>query len=307
MYTVCIYTRHKLNNFACGLKLRLESDYKTFVFSEDDIGDVRVISLEKYFSTFDASLFLTDDEIIEIISRCRVLRSIKYNCAIKLIRRAYGSIDKMIAVHSPDIIISPRIDDYFLDILERFCKVKNIHFLGLWRSAFISNNFFLTARGEYHSVRIPHSNEVDLFISRIRNSSFKATSIQNKKYSPRSAVQRYLFLYLRACILEVIRRFSKNKFRYREMATRFFVKEYRVSFFQIFHRYSNWDKKLAEVQKTARPKIFLALQVNPESTIDYYCTNTDLIDISTTTPKIIKLFIDFGYDVIVKDHPNMSG
>jgi Capsule polysaccharide biosynthesis protein len=302
-----IYTRHKLQAFSAKLASELRSEFNVFIFSEDNISGADIIDSERYF-TFEGNIdFLTNEDIDEIRLRCRVLRSIDRDLALSLIFRSVNAVQGMLSDLNPDVIISPRIDDYYLDILERICVKNNINFIGLWRSAFIDKMFFRTSRGEYNKLREPAKEEIFEFIENVKNKKFKATSIVGKKYSIMHSLSRYFKLYARALSLEVIRRFSTNKYRYRELATRFFVREYNISFFDTLYNYRGWKKRLDVLLGSKNPKVFIALQVNPESTIDYYCENIDLVDVSGSAPIIVDIFLSHGFDVIVKDHPNMIG
>lgn len=304
---VGIYTRHKLEQFSIALKHELDGDYDAFVFSEDELHKGDIISSEEYYRYSGSFSELSGDDVEDVISRCRVLRSVKQDLALKLIERATRAIYGILFELEPDVVIAPRIDDYFLDILARVSEKEGVRFIGLWRSAFLNNMFFLTARGGFTKVRGVSRGEVDLLVGKMSREGFKATSIEGKKYSIDQAIKRYVKLYARAIIIEVVRRLSKNKFRYREMATRFFVNEYRIPFKKIFYSYMGWEEGLDRVLNSGNKKVFIALQVNPESTIDYYCDNLEFVNVLDITPKIIDCFVRYGYDVIIKDHPNMVG
>ena len=304
---IAIYTRHKLEKFCFSLKGLLEDEHEVYIFSEDNLHNKKIINSELYFKYSVKKKSFDDIEIDDIISRCRVLRSIDRELSLMLINRSIQAIFGMIHHNNPDIIIAPRIDNYYLDILNRICKKNKIQFIGLWRSAFKESMFFLTSRGEFNKVREPSKNEVKLLITKLSGDNFKATSLKLSGYGVFDSIKRYCRLYVRALILEAIRLLSKNKFRYREMATRFFVDEYRIPFHKVFYSYKDWEVNLQIILKGDRPNVFLALQVNPESTIDYYCENLEFVNISDITPKIVSCFVDNGFDVVVKDHPNMLG
>ena len=305
MKKIGIYTRHKLQKFAFQLKLKLEESNDVFIFSEDNLYDKNILNAEKYFSYSDEIVHFSENEINEIITRCRVLRSIEINLAIMLLKRASQSVLGIIETIKPDLIITPRIDDYFLDILDRVSKKKGVQNIGLWKSAFQQNMFFLTKRGEYIKLRDPSKEEINNLITNISSRKFKATSIVNGTYNHTAFLKKFIYIYIRSIILELLRRVSINKYRYREMATRFFVDEYNIPLLKSYYTYKNWRYKFNAIKISGRKKVFIGLQVNPESTIDYYCDNLEFINILETATKVIQRFIERGFDVIIKDHPNM--
>ena len=307
MNKVAIYTRHKLVSYSCQLAAGLRHDFETIVFSEDDLGHPNIVNAEAFFDYEAGDQFFDKAEISDVILRCRVLRSLDQPLALSLIKRACKSIMGFLDSYKPNAIVSPRIDNYFLDLLERICKIKGIKFIGLWRSAFVGGMFFLTCRGEFHRLRTPLEHEVKALTSSMQSPGFKGTSIWVSRAGLKNAASRFIYLYLRAITLEGIRCCSKNKFRYRELATRFFVEEYAVKFSDIFYSYSGWQDRISSLLLSGKPKVFLALQVNPEATIDYYCEPIEMIDVKNVSPQIVCEFLQRGYDVIIKDHPNMIG
>jgi hypothetical protein len=307
MKKIGFYTRHKLQKYTFALANEVSKKNDAFIFSEDNLHDARILNTEIYFDYSGLVENFSDIEINDIIIRCRVLRSLNKDLAFKLIQRANLSVCGMFHYYSPTVIVSPRIDNYYLDILNRVCIRRDIKFIGLWRSAFIKGSFFLTSRGDFNKVRNPNINEVYELIQIINHDEFKGTSIGTIKFQKIRALFRFSKLFIRACVLEFIRRISSNKFRYRELATRFFVNEYKVRFRDIFFRYNGFNINVHDFFQKKRPIVFLALQVNPESTIDYYTQNLDFISIAEVLPQIVKIFISSGYDVVIKDHPNMIG
>ena len=86
------------------------------------------------------------------------------------------------------------------------------------------------------------------------------------------------------------------------------VPEYNVKFSnwrvsQLINR--NWEEILrnSHDEKT----LFIGLQVNPESTIDYYVKDIELSNYRKILPLIIESFLSNGFKIFIKDHPNMFG
>ena len=308
---IYVYTRQKLNNWVKEF-IKNYKYSKVHVFSEYDF---KYANGYNFYPIFIHNLSILANETIilpynnielnDIIQRCRVLRSMNREDSINFIKSAFISIEQFIDITKVDIFISPRIENYIFDLLERSLKSKNKRFIGLWRSAFIKNHFFFTNRGETISVREPGDDEVISFINKIGDISFKATSI-NDKVNILTFLKKYFKYFFRDTALEILRQLWVYKYNFRELATRYHCNDYKVPLLNIIPN-SISNSKLNRILKNGKLKIFIALQVNPEATIDYYCKNIHFINIVNTLDNIISRFSNAGFDVIIKDHPNMNG
>jgi len=312
---VYIYDRKRLENWVnkfCLIYSKINKGEEIYKFSEHHINNGYCFNVE-FESCISNNLLKTssfnNDEILQIILRCRLLRSLDFNFANKLILAAEYSIDVFIKQCNPTLFIAPRIDSYILDILDRKLTRKNIKYIGLWRSAFLSNRFFLTKRGEVNIINNNISdNEIELLFNQISNFNFKATSIlETKKFTLSLILKKYMYLYFRDAFLEIKRNFGFYKFGYREMTNRFNVRESSPSLFGLLFPYQFQNFNLNILNLNFKKNIFIALQVNPESTIDYYSKNLDFINIEKTLLKLINTLTPHGYNFFIKDHPNMFG
>jgi hypothetical protein len=308
---IYVYSRQKLNNWVKEFIKNFKYS-EVHVFSEYDFKysngyNFYPIFIHNLSSLAKDTILLpyNDTELNDIIQRCRLLRSMKKEDSINFIKSAFISIEQFIDTTKVDIFISPRIENYIFDLMERSLKRKNKRFIGLWRSAFLKNHFFFTNRGETISVREPGDDEVISFINKIGNISFKATSI-NGKVNIFTFLNKYFKYLFRDTALEILRQLWHYKYNFRELATRYHCIDYKVPLFNIVPN-SISSITLNKILNNGKLKIFIALQVNPEATIDYYCKNINFINIPDTLDNIISKFSNAGFDVIIKDHPNMNG
>lgn len=287
-------------NQACGVFCEYDFGFKDqFCFT-----DLFQKAMQRPLTVCKVSF--SESDVQEIIARCRLLRSLEFWDAVMMIGAAESVCDEFILKCQPKALIAPRIDTYLLDILERKLLLANIPYIGVWRSAFVKNRFFLTNRGEHCIACTSNTTEIHDFIQSVGSFEFRATSLSNNKYSTRSLYAAHGKRMVRDVCLESLRRVHSFKFGYREMATGFHVNDYRVpptTWKGDFQNLSASKKILSDL----RPRVFVALQVNPESTIDYYSRNIDLIDIPKTLVKVVTTCLNNGFQVVIKDHPNMFG
>jgi hypothetical protein len=305
-----IYTRHKLTRY---VRQFLSSSRHAYgIISEYDFGFAdqyvfghefqRCLSVARKLSRPS----FADCELNEIVRRCRVLRSMEYDRAISFIGAAELIVDRFIEQKGPTLVVAPRIDTYLLDVLERKLHLRGVRYLGVWRSAFQRDTFFLTNRGEIHAINEPTDDACIDLIAQVGDMQFKATSLSQTDYSTANLLLNHGRRISRDVALEAIRKCGVLKVGYRELATGFHTEDYRCPPSSWIGRFSS-DEDIRSVLRSHNKKIFVALQVNPESTIDYYCSNLDLIDIDATLTACVNAFVREGFTVIIKDHPNMFG
>jgi hypothetical protein len=306
-----IYTRHKLNRYVRDFIGCTNGDYS--VFSEYNFkfdsqfvfGDLFQRLLKSNVKYEDLSF--SQNEINEIILRCRLLRSFDYSRAIDFVAAAEMVVDEFIQKAKPSLFVAPRIDTFFLDILERKLRRNGVKYLGVWRSAFLKDKFFVTNRGEVHKVYNPHVQECENLINVVGDIKFRATSLSQAEYTIPHLLQKHVKRISRDIALEGIRLLGPLNCGYREMATGFHVDDYNVPISCWFAKFTPIEEIRKLLDLPNRKTIFIALQVNPESTIDYYSKNVNYINIELTLLECVKAFLAEGFKVIIKDHPNMFG
>ncbi len=142
----------------------------------------------------------------------------------------------------------------------------------------------------------------------ITDNKFKATSIiESNKFSLFSIIKIYFYLYFRDVFLELKRNLGFYKFGYRELTNRFNVNESSPSLSGVLLPFKFNNFNIETLNSNFTKNIFIALQVNPESTIDYYSSNIEFINIENTLLELINTLTPFGYKFYIKDHPNMFG
>ena len=254
-----------------------------------------------------ADKYFTALEINDIIARCRLLRSLDRTLAVEMIGAMTASIDELISKVQPTAFLSTRVDSYVLDLFHRLLKTRDIPYIGLWRAALFSNMCFFTTRGESNPIREVSRQEVEEGLLSVSADDFAATSIRNRnRENAISFFRKRAYYAVRDRFLDVQRYIFRDPLGYRYLTSGLHVPEYRVSFADwraIKFSYFDWKSHVANFPFEKR--VFVALQVNPESTIDYYVKNSELLNCERVLIKMFKALSESGYGVVVKDHPNM--
>lgn len=249
------------------------------------------------------------DTCTDIISRCRVLRAFPEDQALAMIGAITISSEELLDRVKPDLFIATRVDSYVLDVLDRLLAARHIPYVGWWRAAVMPKMIFFTRRGEHTPVREPSEDEIDDFVTRVAAEDFMATSLRKEARFDLKAFARKRLYYLfrdRYLALEAVLR--RDRLGYRYLASSLVVPEYKLRFrdWALVRRLRTpW--KDAFLETPFEKRLFIGLQVNPESTIDYYVKDVRLLHCRTVLQALVDAFAPSGYRIFIKDHPNMFG
>lgn len=244
----------------------------------------------------------------EIIIRCRLLKNIDKEKSLRMIGAMSISIEHLLEKFQPDSFVALRIDSYVLDLFNRLLIERNIKYIGLWKAALKKDNFFITTKGEHISISEVKPENADKLYEEINSEDFQATSIKNtNEFSFLTFLRRWLYYKFRDIALSIASKLQNDPLGYRYITSGKNVPEYKVKLknFMVNRLFEkDWKNKL---ENSKLKTIFIGLQVNPESTIDYYVDDLGLINYERVTMALVQTFLDENYEVFIKDHPNMFG
>ncbi len=312
---ILFYTRNNLTEWSKFLVNNLKSPSKILVVSEiNGIGDYSLqdeyyknVHLER--SRLYAIEEFGESTCFEIITRCRLLKNLDEDLALRMIGAMLQSVEKILDSFQPDIFLSLRVDSYVLDIFSKILKRRGIKYLGLWKAALLEDHFFFTTSGEYFSLESIDEAKVEIVYDQITSESFKATSIvSTNQFSLGRFMRNWLYYFIRDITLFYYSRLISDIYGYRYMTTGRNVPEYNVKLSNWkVNKFINKNWKAVFEASNLDKTLFIGLQVNPESTIDYYVKDMELSDYRKVLPLIIQSFLDKGFKIFIKDHPNMFG
>lgn len=274
--------------------VNLETDFEAHMAADDVTG----LAAEMFGA----------EVVPDMIARCRLTRNLHPDLATRMIDAMTAAIESALDKIRPDAAVALRVDHYIMDLLERCLAKRGIPFTGVTR-AMLPGKVIFTSRGEYRPLREPLEEEVSEAIAHLTDPAYLSPVVSRKKTYGFADLARPWALYqMRAWHHDLMRHLQKRPNNWRYLTTCNHVEEYRMHLrnLQIRRLWDpDWRAKF-EAAPTDK-KIFVALQVNPEATIDYYVKNLELIDFRKILLNLVSAFSDAGYSVFVKDHPNMFG
>jgi len=265
----------------------------------------------RYTAPTDQALaphWLSSTDEHEIIARNSLLRSLSLVDASHLVRSMSSSIEEMLDRIQPDLVLSPAVDSYVMDLLMRHCIARSIPYCGMLPSP-ITGYTRITAVGEQLNFREPTSAEVEEAVRRIDDPSFTPVDLAEwmKMYGNSNVcLKRALRELPKPYVFPLLGRLrgDPQNYHYRASALS------RVSFISqalLIDRYFD-ERWLDRIRSWKGTKVYIPLQAFPECTTDYHVAQLDLIDFPRLLPRLIDAICsDSNNMVCVKEHPGMMG
>jgi len=295
-----------------------EEQYKTIASGVDASSDVTITSgfravdhsglVDNYYKYFKKNEFEVVSEengaqYTDIIQRCRLLRSLKKNDALRHLLAMQKSVEEMFDSISPDLVISETVDQYLMDLIYFESKKRGIPFVGLVVS-FVNGYYRISARGEHTHLREPKDNEVDYLISTLQKRSYKPDVVKESvDYIISLAYKRWLKNALRIPYFMLKRYLTNERYNYHYWASELTA----INNFDWFPNFNigedNWHEKLISSNK---PVIYVPLQMFPEATIDYWCDVIENIDYENRLVEYIAV-LSVDFQILIKEHPYVIG
>lgn len=265
-----------------------------------------------YFNQLDEDIrvpyWLDANQILEIIARSYLLRALSLNEAFRLVRAMSCAIEDTLNATCPDALISPSADSYVMDLLIQHCRHRRIPYCGLIPCP-IPGFTRASAIGEFFSFRVPTEEECSKALVKIKDPLFKPIDLTEwlKMYGNS-------FIYLKRCVREI----PKKLYFYLLGKIKNDQKNYhylgnsisKVSLFSqgVYLKKNFCNQWLKIMRNWSGIRVYLPLQVIPESTTDYHTKNLDLIDFPRLIIRLLKnLATNSKILICVKEHPGMMG
>jgi hypothetical protein len=266
---------------------------------------------EKYlneYSSLDSNSVseLTDEEVQDVIRRCRLLRSLDSDEALKFIVCMSKAIEQIFSEYEPSLGIGLTVDSYVIDLLRLRLDKINADYLGVIVS-FVNGYFRLTARGEYKCQYIASALEVENVYQSLLIDKERPHFLQriDSQFSQAKIIISNIFKdNFRTVYYEAVKVISKEKANYHYL-TNTIVGSNRKDL-SLNLSSPGWETELEQVEQGVL-KIFLPLQYFPEATVDYWVPNIDYIEYEKILFKLLEQTCSQSVKVFIKEHPAILG
>ena len=313
--TVLIYAINRTDRWWKHVGGHLGFDHHVVVTDIRGTGDRDVI--DDFYSHYRSQIarqqvafdHFSPDEVMDIVSRCRLLRWLPLHqaqCMVAAMEYAFGRVLDEV---QPCVITSFPIDRYVSDVLERLALRRGIPYFELTASL-ISGMCMLMYRGQLVTGgTMPTTQEVQEQVRTIANPSFTPAYVQQdaSRFTPAKWRKTFLYFRVRGYGFKLISWLKRDPFNLHYLdAQAFLGHKPRRSDLRVLDLIDwQWRNRLDAFPRQRR--IFFGLQLFPEASIDYWLGNSRLIDYEEHIVAAATAFSQAGYLILVKDHPSQFG
>src|ERR1700760_1853587 len=151
-----------------------------------------------------------EDGCADIILRCRSLRSLDRDLAMRMIGAMTQAIEVAFDRLDPRLILTFTMDRYVMDVMARIANARGIDFLEMTASI-IPDRIFFHRRGQLVPLREPSSEELDEAVDLLCSGDFAPVYVRNAQAFSRARFwQVYGYFALRGAFFNVWRYFQRD-------------------------------------------------------------------------------------------------
>jgi hypothetical protein len=304
-----IYTFSNTTRWWRYIASRLDFASQTVLVSDLDDADVdispafnrhmREVGVER-----EAVQALGSEACDEIIARCRLLRLLDRDRAMRMIGAMWRTIEELLDWEKPDIFLSFIVDRYILDLFDRALVRRGIRYAGL-AIGVLPETFMFMARGEHTAIREPSEAEVDAAVAALAQPTFVPTYVSARRFGLARFLSIYARFTARWVVFEALRILRRRPHDYRYLTARWAGCGFRVRLRDWgVMRYLKNDWRRALENSPFDRRVFVALSVNPEAAIEYWVRDTRMIDYARVLERLAQSLAREGFRLFVKDHPS---
>jgi len=243
----------------------------------------------------------------EIILRCRSLRSLDRDLAMKMIGAMAQAIESAFDRFDPKLILTFSMDRYVIDVMERVARARGIDLLEMTASI-IPDQVIFHRRGHLVPLRDPSVEELNEAVDILCTESFAPVYVRNaNKFSSRRFWQVFGYFVVRGAFFNVWRFLKRDPFNvhYIDALKRLKhkVRPGDVAVLGLLQK--DWQARLDAIPKDRR--VFCGLQLFPEASLDYWLRSHDMLAHDDVVVRYCEVLGEAGYHTFVKDHPLQFG
>ncbi|MBR0875125.1 hypothetical protein JQ633_32530 [Bradyrhizobium tropiciagri] len=243
----------------------------------------------------------------DIILRCRTLRSLKRDLALKLIGGMTQAIELAFDRLDPRLVLTFTMDRYVMDVMDRVARARGVDFLEMTASI-IPDQIFLHRRGRLVELKEPSAEELSAATDALCSGDFAPVYVKSARdFSKKKFWKVFGYFALRGAFFNLWR----------------FVKRdpYNIHFIDAQKRHKHkvrpgdavvldllrqdWRERLDAVPKERR--VFCGLQLFPEASLDYWLNSYDMLRHDDVIVRYCEVLGKAGYHTFIKDHPLQFG
>lgn len=243
---------------------------------------------------------VTDQQVLQIILRCKFLRILNPSLAYRLVIAGYHSWKTLLEEYNVTAVLSRPVDYYLNDILVRLAALLSIPHIGLSESPAAGMTLVQTM-AEYNPVREPSKQEIASYLLKVAQpghvTRYSASASKNFLHHCASIIEHHMRDLRRAAK----RTLDRDPLNFHNNIARFFPRPKRLRDFPAGIKF-----EASAPVRADKPLIFWPLAWTPENTNDYYCPGLDVLDYEMFVGNVCRALAPQAV-MLVKDHINIVG
>jgi len=243
----------------------------------------------------------------EIILRCRSLRSLDRDLAMKMIGGMTQAIESAFDRFDPRLIVTFTMDRYVIDVMARVARGRGIDLLEMTASP-IPDQIMFHRRGQLVPLGEPSPEQLGEAVNILCADGFAPLYVRDANtFSPAQFWRVYTYFALRGAFFNVWRFLRRDplNLHYIDALKRLKHKVRPGDGAVLGLLRQDWQARLEAVPKNRR--VFCGLQLFPEASLDYWLRSQDLLAHDDVVVRYCEVLGEAGYHTFIKDHPLQFG
>jgi len=277
-------------------------------------GDVNVV--DDFYAAFAQyqssgathSALIGEAEIADVVARCRLLRWLPKRRAVAMVLAMTDAMDRVLESVKPRAVVLWPMDRYVSDVLERRAKARGIRTYELTAST-LADLSMLLYRGQLVKHGLPLDEaEVERRTHELADPLFKPAYVEfRKRYTRLRWLRTFAYFRVRGWAFRAISLMKRDPLNLHYLdAQAWLGHKPTLSDIRITRLIDqDWRARYEAVPKDKR--LFIALQLFPEASIDYWIDDVRLLDQDAVLTEVCSAFSRAGYAIAIKDHPIQFG
>ncbi|MEQ9370534.1 MAG: hypothetical protein RIG63_16150 [Coleofasciculus chthonoplastes F3-SA18-01] len=309
---VLVYARRRYSQFFHEVaqrtfegNIRYCSDWPSDLSSQNFVNFMP--DFYEYYKSRSIVQSLTQEDLKQIITRCRVLRKLPYSKAVRMVNAMYLTLADLIDKYKPDYFFAQSVEHYISDLFCRVCEKSNVTSI-LIMDGSIEKTILCFKYGEYNHIRNPSDSEINKTLESLLDNSYHLTYGQKgKKYSFFKHFKSFTIWWIKYLIFVVLGFIFRDPLNYRFLLTFLSIEGggqnslFNYRFSQFYDK--NWKEQLEDAKD---PVLYIPLGFTPECSTDYWLKDLRYVDYENFILDLCQSLKN-NYVLFVKDHWAMLG
>ena len=272
------------------------------------VSDTRKRFYERLDTAKTPNGFNAADEL-DVLERCRYLRNLPRNQALKMLRAMASVLEEEIDVNKPHVVLAQMVDEYITHLLSKISERRGILYVGYIYSYFPGYaQIVLFSDGRPLKVRDPSELEVSETLAKVSPQGFRQNYKQPSNYSRGQHAKAMLRYRVKQMAFSLLAWRDHDPLNLHYRCLPYVVERRHWRDFPSegdFHH--NWSELISSLKSSQSISVvYLPLAYFPESSTDYWVSNKIALDYRTLTLNIMKV-LSQKFIVVVKEHMHMLG